>query len=346
MIRGGEHLSRKTFGVIELDENKMNMTAILITSSSIAIVVSFLCSLAEAVLLSLNPLTLNRLQAIRPKSAESWRRLKSNIARPITAILVLNTVAHTGGATVAGGAFAEMFGEGSIWIFSVLFTVIILFGTEILPKILGVAFRNQLALVAGPVLELITKLMSPFIWLSEVMFRRLSAEKESEQITTADLVTLASLAKAGKAINLEQENIIVNAVRLSHTQIIHAMIPPERIRFITQKDPPEALLALARQSGHSRYPVSTSKDVKDIAFYVVMKKAVPATRDEIAQLLAHPRPIHSVGRSATLMTALETMLKNREHMISVVDDEGHCVGIVTLEDISRELLSADIQAFK
>lgn len=322
------------------------MIAVLIISSAIAILVSFLCSLTEALLLSLNPLTLNRMQAARPRAAESWRRLKRNIARPITAILVLNTVAHTGGATVAGGAFAEVYGEGSIWIFSVLFTIVVLFGTEILPKILGVTFRDRLAPVVGPILEWTTAIMHPFIRLSEMMFHRLTADKESEQITTADLVTLASLAKAGKAINLEQENIIVNAVRLSHTQVVHAMIPPERIRFVTRTDPPEALLALARESGHTRYPVSASREVKDIAAYVVMKNAVPAPREEIARLLDHARPIHMVGENATLMVALETMLKHREHMIAVVDGRRHCVGIVTLEDIARELLSADLHMFK
>lgn len=323
-----------------------NMTAILIISSGIAIIVSFLCSLAEALLLSLNPLTLNRLQGTSPKSAESWRRLKRSIARPITAILVLNTVAHTGGATVAGGAFANLYGENNIWIFSVLFTIAILFGTELLPKILGVTFRNQLAPATGPALELITSLMRPFIWLSETLFRGLAAENESEQITTADLITLASLAKAGKSINLEQENIIVNAVRLSHTRITHSMITPDRIRFLPKGASPEQLLSLAKEVNHTRYPVSTGNSVKDIASYVVMKKAVPSTREEIARLLASPKPIHTVNHNATLMTALETMLKDREHLLAVLDDHRKCVGIVTLEDINKELLSADIQSFK
>ena len=322
------------------------MLSILLISSAIAILVSFMCSLAEALLLSLNPLTLNYLQAKQPRTAASWRRLKSNIARPITAILVLNTVAHTGGATVAGGAFAELYGEGNIWIFSVLFTVIILFGTEILPKILGVTFRNQLAPVAGPVLELMTRLMHPLIRLSEALFHRLTSEKESEQITTADLVTLAALAKAGKAINMEQENIIVNTVRLNHTQVGRAMIRPENIRFVSQDATPETILALARECEHTRYPVSTNGTVEGIAAYVVMKKAIPATREDLSALLASPKPLHSVSPQATLMTALETMLKNREHMISVVDSGNKCVGIVTLEDITRELLSADIQEFK
>lgn len=322
------------------------MTSILIISTTIAVVVSFLCSLAEALLLSLNPLTLNRLNRTRPRAAQSWRRLKTNIARPITAILVLNTVAHTGGATVAGGAFAQLYGEQNIWIFSVLFTVIILFGTEILPKIIGVTFRNQLAPFAGPILEVVTALLHPFIRLSEVMFRRLTADAESDQITTADLVTLATLARSGKAINVEQENIIVNAVRLSHTLVTHAMIPLDRIHFVHAGMAPEELQDLVRHYGHTRYPVSRSAAPRDIHAYIVTKKAVPSTREELVRLVAEARPIHTVTARATLMTSLRTMLENREHLLAVTDEHGSCVGIVTLEDIASELLSVDIEKFK
>lgn len=321
------------------------MIKILIVSSSIAIVVSFMCSLAESLLLSLNPLTLNRLQGSRPRAAGSWRRLKQNVARPITAILVLNTVAHTGGATVAGGAFAEIYGEHHIWIFSVLFTVIVLFGTEILPKIIGVTFREQLAPYAGPILEVLTAVMWPFIRLSEFIFRRLASQGETEQITTADLVTLAALARSGKAIDLEQENIIVNTVRLSHTLITAAMIPPERIQFIRNGDTPETVLELAARTGHTRYPVSASAEAGDIHSYIVTKKAVPASKYDIAGMIAAARPIKSVNRRDTLMTALRCMLRHKEHLLSVADDRGRCVGIVTLEDIASELLSTDIERF-
>jgi CBS domain containing-hemolysin-like protein len=283
---------------------------------------------------------------VRPRSAESWRRLKKNIARPITAILVLNTVAHTAGATVAAGTFVEIYGERSVWIFSVLFTVVILFGTEILPKILGVTFRNQLAPVAGPILEFTTKLMHPLVRLSELLFQHLASENESEQITTADVVTLASLARAGKAINLDQENIITNAIRLGHAKVTRAMIPPERIRFVSRDDTPEALLAVARESGHTRYPVSMSKDVKDIYAYIVIKKAVPVTGGDLKDLVGTPRPIQTISYRATLLDALQTLLQKKEHLLAVVNGQNHCVGIVTMEDIAGELLSADIEQFK
>ncbi len=322
------------------------MMTIFIISSVIAVVISFLCSLAETLLLNLNPLTLHSLETMHPRAAASWKRLKRNIAHPITAILVLNTVAHTGGATVAGGAFAELYGEGNIWIFSVLFTLVILLGTEILPKIIGVTFRNQLAPHAGPILEGLTTALRPFVLLSELIFKWLISEPESDQITTSDLVTLASLARSGKAINLEQENIIVNVVRLSHTQIGQAMIPPAQIQFIGQGDSPESVLELARRSGHTRYPVSKSSEAKDIFGFIQVKHALPATKPEIGSLLASPAPLHTVNQRDTLLAALRSMLQNKEHLLAVVDDRKRCVGIVTLEDIAGELLSADIEEFK
>jgi CBS domain containing-hemolysin-like protein len=323
-----------------------DMTTVLIISSTIAIVVSFLCSLAEALLLSLNPLTISRLQKQRPHAAESWKRLKRNISYPITAILVLNTIAHTGGATVAGGAFAEIFGEHRIWIFSVGFTIIVLLGTEILPKIIGVTFRDQLAPIAGPVLEGITILMRPFIVLSEFLFRRLLSKRESEQITTADLITLATLARSGRVIGLEQENIIVNAIRFSHTLVTRAMIPVKRVSFIRQGDTPESILALARAVEHSRYPVSRSQDAKDIYAYVHFRRAIPVSRDELARLIADAKPIRTVLELDTLMTALRLILQNKEHLLAVVNPQRHCVGIITLEDIAGELLGTDIESFE
>jgi putative hemolysin len=322
------------------------MMYILIISSAVAVVISFLCSLAETLLLTLNPLSLHHLEQTHPRAAKSWRLLKRNIAHPITAILVLNTVAHTGGATVAGGAFAEIYGEGNIWIFSLLFTLIVLLGTELLPKIIGVTFKNQLAPRAGPILACVTTALHPFVLLSEVIFKRLMSEPESEQITSSDLVTLATMARAGKAIDSDQENMIANVVRLTHSRISLAMIPQEQVHFIGPSDNAETILALARQHGHTRYPVSRSAEAKDIFACIQIKRAILASEQEVERLRARPNPLHTVNQRDTLMVALHSMLQNKEHLLSVVDDRSRCVGIVTLEDIASELLGADIEDFR
>lgn len=124
------------------------------------------------------------------------------------------------------------------------------------------------------------------------------------------------------------------------------MIPAEQVRFLANDATPESLLALMEESAHTRYPVSKSRDAKDICAYIVTKKAMPASRSGIAEVMAHSKPIHAVNYRATLITGLRIMLQNKEHLLSVVDDQNQCVGIVTLEDIAGELLSADIEQFK
>lgn len=327
----------------------MNMEPMFIkfiVSALIAIVISFLCSLAEAILLSLNPLILNRLKQHKPKTADSWIRMKKTVARPIAAILILNTIAHTGGATVAGAAFIELYGEKAIWIFSAVFTFIILFGTEMLPKIIGVRFRDRLAPLLAKPLETTTRVLHPLVRLSEVMFSRVGHGREHEQITTADVVTFASLARAGKVIGLEQENIIVNAIRLSHTAIEKAMIPCDRVKFIKKSDSVEDIINLANTSKHTRYPISNTDDVKGIFGYISIKGILPAIPTDSEQIVSQAKPILTVNAFDNLMVALTTMISNKQHLLAVLDHKKICAGIITMEDIASELLGTDIEMFK
>jgi Mg2+/Co2+ transporter CorB len=113
---------------------------VFIITCLVAVIVSFLCSLAEAVLLSLNPIRLETLKRQGKSYASVWLNMRQNMGRPIAAILILNTIAHTGGATIAGGAFHDIYGDEWVWLFSVLFTVVILLGTEKHPKVQGVSY--------------------------------------------------------------------------------------------------------------------------------------------------------------------------------------------------------------
>ena len=163
----------------------------LILSVVIVLSVSFLCSMAEAVLLSIN---VNSLASGRnrtsPAVIAAWKRMKSNIGRPIAAILILNTVANTGGSVVASAAFIKVFGEKWLWTFSLGMTVAILFGTEILPKIIGVGYCRFIAPLLTAPLEYATKILHPVILLTEWFTKPFKAKSEGSQVTSADILTL------------------------------------------------------------------------------------------------------------------------------------------------------------
>ncbi len=117
---------------------------LFIISTLVVIIVSFICSMSEATLLSVNNVSLETDRKKGLSYAIILSKLKSNINRPIAAILILNTIANTGGATFAGSAFAELYGSEWMWIYSTVFTIVVLFGTEILPKVIGVTHADVL----------------------------------------------------------------------------------------------------------------------------------------------------------------------------------------------------------
>lgn len=317
----------------------------LLFSSLIAITVSFFCSLTESVLLSLNPLTINKMKYRHPGAAAAWTHMKRNIARPIAAILILNTVAHTGGATVAGGAFVKIYGEHRIWIFSTVFTLIILFLTEIFPKVLGVRYRDMLApLVARPV-DLTTRVLGPAIRICDALFGRFRSDPECEQITTSDIITLAAMAKAGKAIGLEQENIMVNAIRLNHTTVDRVMLPCEKVSCIKADATKEEVFGLLADAGHTRYPIITQGCLDKVSSFVNAKVLLSPPGDQ-TNLSEVARPLLSVQTGETLLSALKLMIEKRQHMLAVCNAAGKWLGIITLEDITDELLGADLETFR
>jgi putative hemolysin len=312
---------------------------VLIASCATAILVSFLCSLLEATLLSLDPLHLETRKREGCRYAEVWLGMKQRIDRPIAAILILNTVAHTGGATLAGGAFDELYGGRWIWLFSILFTLTILFGTEIFPKVFGVSHNERLAPILAPILAFITLALRPLIAVTEWFSRPFKRKGPKRQISIADLQTMADLAEAHRAIAVEQESIIINATRLRTASIASVMVPRERIAFFhTQKSNIENF-EVAATTLHTRYPVSRDGTVDGINSYVNFKELVASapSRREV-RMLEFLRPLARLRADANLNEALKVLLRRRSHMVIVEDETGRVVGLVTLEDVLEEIV--------
>ncbi|MFC4872631.1 CNNM domain-containing protein [Negadavirga shengliensis] len=315
------------------------MTIFLI-SSLVAIIVSFLCSLTEAALLSMNSVKIETDKQKGLQYAIVLDKLKSNINRPIAAILILNTVAHTGGATIAGSAFDEIYGDEWIWVFSVVFTIVILFGTEILPKVIGVSNSDILSkYIAGP-LKITIKALYPLIYLTD-LFNRLILKKKDKtaKYSLEDIQTIAKVAQVENIIDKDQEEIIVKTSTLKGRKIEEIMLPISEVIYFPETIGISDFFDFAEKHLHTRYPISKTDSTQEIFGYLNFKE-IALQRDNLTtdSLQKFIRPILFVKNNQSIIQVLKNLNTKRYHLAIVVDENGEFKGMVTLEDIVEEIV--------
>lgn len=315
------------------------MTIFLI-SSLVAIIVSFLCSLTEATLLSMNSVKIETDKQKGLKYAVVLDKLKGNINRPIAAILILNTIAHTGGATIAGSAFDEIYGDEWIWLFSVVFTIIILFGTEILPKVLGVSNSESLSKYIAVPLNITIKVLYPLIYLTD-LFNKLILKKKDKtaRYSVEDIQTIAKVAQLENIINKDQEDIIIKTSNLKSRKIDEIMLPLSEVIYFPETIDMDDFFALSEKHLHTRYPVSKTGDPQDIFGYLNFKEiALQSDNIKTGSLQKFIRPILFVKDTQSIIQVLKDLNTKRYHLAIVENDKGAFRGLVTLEDIVEEIV--------
>jgi CBS domain containing-hemolysin-like protein len=315
---------------------------IFIGSVTVALAVSFVCSLMEATLLSLTPGQVAELSTRHPGVGRIWHGFKANIRRPIAVILILNTAAHTIGAAVAGAYFAVLFGSEWIWVFSVLFTFAMLQYTEILAKTIGVYFNRRVALWIARPLHAATLLFTPLVHLTYLLNRPFERRREEAGPlnTMQEIASLAALARLSDHIGAHQERLISRATKLSHTRARQVMIPVEQVSMLSTSQTPQQALAAALVDGHTRFPVYEGEDRNRVTGYVNLKELVyrlqtiPA--DPSIKAIVHP--VHFVSPESLAADLLKTFVDQHAHIVMVRDSEGRCLGLITLEDLIEELV--------
>ncbi|MEM9399833.1 MAG: hemolysin family protein [Verrucomicrobiota bacterium] len=317
------------------------MLLYLILTCVIAVSVSGFCSLAEATLLSLSPVRLEALKREGKRYAKIWINLKKDIDSSISAILILNTIANTGGATMAGFLFDNVFGSQWLGLFMMGLTLAILFLSELGPKVLGAVYCERLAPTLGPILYTATRLLYPLIFLTKSFSKPFRGNEDKTTLSAVDIEVLAQLARNKKVINYEQEQMIVGAAKLSTVEVREVMLPAEWIVFLNLQDSVDKNLELARHALHSRYPVSSTKYIDDIHGYINFKDLVaiePETEDHEISLEAFIRPILALDEDIDLRTAFKRLTARRHHIALVRNDKKRIIGLITLEDIIEELV--------
>jgi len=315
----------------------------LIVAVFLALIISSMCSLFEAVLYSVPIRHIESLIAKGRKSGIILKNLRLNIQRPITAILTLNTIANTAGAAVAGAAFASVFGHPKLGYFSALFTLAILIFSELLPKTAGIIYNAMIAPTIAYPMKILVWLFSPFIWLSSLITGIFKKEHMEDIITGEELRILSSLSLRSGQIKPYQQKVIENILLLESRRIKEIMTPRTVVLSLNKGMTVEEASKAFEHWEHSRYPVY-DKNKEDIVGVVLTKELFinlsRGMKDKrIGEIM---RPVHFVVESARVSSVLFEFIGSRQKLFVVLDEYGGMSGVVTLEDILEDILGREI----
>ena len=314
---------------------------LFVTAVSVVLIVSFLCSIFESVLLSL---TRPQIEVLKQRGRSAGRllsRFKENMDVPIAAILILNTAAHTIGAAVAGASYENVFDASTLWLFSIIFTIAVLFATEIIPKTLGVTYATRLATPVAHGIRWLTILLRPMVALSERISRSLRGNVKMPVTTSEEIRLLAVLGRSKGALGVDTAGMIVGAAQLDYLHAHDVMLPREEVIYLSGEMDRQEAMALIEESGHSRFPFSPTRDLKDVSGVVLAKELLHwllQNDGETIDWKALTKESLIVPPTVPLRQLLRTFQDSRRHMAIIIDEYGTVDGIVTLEDVIEEIV--------
>jgi len=315
----------------------------LITYVLIALVFSFLCSIAEAVLLSVTAAYVAVLEKRQKPSGALLRQLKSKINEPLAAILTLNTIAHTIGAAGAGAQVTIVFGNAYLGVASAILTLLILFLSEIIPKTLGAHHWRTLAPVTAYCLKFLVAVLYPFVKLTEKMTRGLAKGHTLSGFNRQEFAVMAELsAQEGQLAERESE-VLQNLFLLREIRVKDAMTPRTVVFTLPQSMLVADFYRHHEQVRFSRIPVY-SDDPDHVEGFVLRGDLLLAQASGRANesLASFMRKIPILPSSLSLAEAFNEVLRVRAHIVLVVDEFGSPVGVLALEDIIETLLGLEI----
>lgn len=317
---------------------------LLIVYVTLALGFSFLCSVAEAVLLSLTPSFIEERKSKHPKQAALLKRLKQdNIDQSLAAILTLNTIAHTVGAIGAGAKASAIFGSAWFGLFSMLLTLAILLLSEIVPKTIGALYWSRLAWPIALFIVLLIRILYPLVWISERLTRLISRGKTLHVFSRDEFLAMTRVGERSGQINDKESRIIRNLFRFDRFRVVDIMTPRTVMVGIKGNLSVEEIFDFVVSQPFSRLPVY-AVDMDDISGFVLktdimLEKAQGRDSTEIKEL---ERDLLTVPESVSLSMLLEHLLKERHHIALVVDEYGGTEGLVTLEDVVETLMGIEI----
>lgn len=320
---------------------------LLIIYATVSIFFSFLCSILEAVLLSVTPTFLNVNKKEGRKFAAQLEELKNDIDKPLITILTLNTIAHTVGAILVGVQAEKAFGDGSnaVAIVSSVMTFLILIVSEIIPKTIGAKFWKQLAPFTTKTLQILIfpLKITGILWLLQLTTKLIGGSAHSTMVSREDFSAMADIAEKEGVFKESESKVLKNLLEFDEIKAKDVMTPRTVMKLANANTSIEEFYTNNKNLRFSRIPIY--KDTNDNIIGLVL-------RTDILDAMIHKkgnetlesikRPIVVTTRSKSLPLLFEDLIQNKNHMAIVLDEYGSVSGLVTQEDVIETLLGFEI----
>ncbi|MBF0111849.1 MAG: DUF21 domain-containing protein [Desulfamplus sp.] len=317
--------------------------ALLLFYLALALCTSFVCSIMEAVLLSTTQSFLIVNQAKGKIWANIFFDLKNNIDKPLSAILSLNTVAHTIGAAGVGAQAVKIFGEAYFGIVSAILTILILLLTEIIPKSIGARYWRELAMISSHVIKFMIIITYPLVLISAVISRAIAGDKSDQSTSREEISALATIGAEEGIFNEKEHKIIQNLLKLKNLKVTEIMTPRIVVAVANEELYLQDFLNNKDYLKFSRIPVYSGSN-ENITGYVFRQSVFEKLAEDRHELRLKDikREIVIVPNIKVLFSVWENLLDAKEHIALIVDEYGGIDGIVTMEDIIETLLGLEI----
>lgn len=309
----------------------------------ISILLSALCSTLEATLLSTPLSYITGLEEQGVRGAARLKRLKQNSDRPISAILCLNTIANTVGASIVGSLVYEVYGDAIVGVFSTIFTLCILIFSEIIPKTIGTSYWRSLAIPASVIINAMIFISFPLVWILERMQRLISSHSTQVSVSREDISAMVSVATEEEVIEKDEKTMIQNLLKLDEVTA-HEVMTPSTVVEMAEGQMTIREFYDSADLTHSRILVYDDDNDDYVVGYALRQDVLEKMAEDKFSTTVREitRPILSFPEDEPLGNIWEKLLAKKEHISVIIDEYGTFRGIVTLEDVIETMLGQEI----
>lgn len=309
----------------------------------ISILLSALCSTLEATLLSTPLSYITGLEEQGVRGAARLKRLKQNSDRPISAILCLNTIANTVGASIVGSLVYEVYGDAIVGVFSTIFTLCILIFSEIIPKTIGTSYWRSLAIPASVIINTMIFISFPLVWILERMQRLISSHSTQVSVSREDISAMVSVATEEEVIEKDEKTMIQNLLKLDEVTA-HEVMTPSTVVEMAEGQMTIREFYDSADLTHSRILVYDDDNDDYVVGYALRQDVLEKMAEDKFSTTVREitRPILSFPEDEPLGNIWEKLLAKKEHISVIIDEYGTFRGIVTLEDVIETMLGQEI----